>query len=73
MTAKDILDTVRGAIRPYIIVTGWSVGLALAAYFAIRFADKEIAMAFILVITGAITAISSMYIGERAGKKKEDK
>lgn len=73
MTAKEILDIVRGAIRPFIIITGWSVGLFLGTYFAITFANREIAMAFILVLTGAITAISSMYIGERAGKKREDK
>ena len=67
------LNFIRAIIRPFIIVTGWSTGLALGIYFALKFADKEIAMAFILVIVGAITAISSMYIGERAGKKKEEK
>ena len=73
MTHETVLSVIRAIIRPYIIITGWSTGLALGIYFALKFADKEIAMAFILVLSGAITAISSMYIGERASKPKEEK
>lgn len=67
------LNLIRGLIRPYIILSGWTTGLGLGAYFAVKFANTDIAIAFVLVLTGAITAISSMYIGERAGKPKGEK
>lgn len=73
MKPVEFIDFLRAFIRPYIIITGWTTGLILGVFFALEFADREIAMAFILILTGAITTISAMYVGERAGKKKEEK
>ncbi len=87
MTAKEILDIVKGAIRPYlafifptaVVIIGAIVASRLLPP-AVEFIDRDIALVIIVtvlavvsIIVTAATNIMAFYFGERAGKKKEEK
>jgi hypothetical protein len=87
MTAKEILDIVRGAIRPYlafifptvVVIIGGTAAFILLK-MAVNYIDRDIALVIITSILGIVTSVSTatvailaFYFGERAGKKKEEK
>jgi uncharacterized membrane protein AbrB (regulator of aidB expression) len=87
MTAKEILDIVRGAIRPYlafifptaVVIIGAIVAFKLLPE-AVKFIDRDIGLVIIVTVLTIVTAIvtaattiMAFYFGERAGKKKEEK
>ena len=87
MTAKEILNIVRGAIRPYlafifptaVVAIGIIVALKLLP-IAVRYIDRDIALVIITAVLAIVTAITTaagmiiaFYFGERATKKPEEK
>ncbi len=65
-----ILDIIRGSVRPFITISGWAALLVLGIILALRFADREIAMTIILLITGSMTTMLGFWFRERAGTGK---
>jgi len=59
------LDFIRGLVRPVITISGWIAILVLAIILALRFADREIALAIIAVLTGSMTTILGFWFRER--------
>ena len=87
MNGKEILDIVRGAIRPYlaflfptaVVVIGGVIAFQLLPK-AVVFVDREIALIIIVTVLAIVAMIvnsagmvMSFMFGERAAKKKEDK
>lgn len=83
MKPSEILDIVRGSIRPYlafIFPTAVVLIGAIVAYRllpeAVKFIDREIALIIIITVLAIVTAIVTatatimgFYFGERAAKK----
>jgi len=67
----NILDIIRGAIRPYIAITGWTAFLVIVCLVVKDFIDAEMAKQFAYVFTGTVTTIIGVWIGGRAIKPKE--
>ena len=87
MKAKEILDVIRGAIRPYlafifptaVVVIGAIVAFKLLP-IAAKYIDRDIALVivtaaltFVTAISAAAATIMGFYFGERASKRKEEK
>lgn len=87
MKAMEVLDIVRGAVRPYlaiifptaVIIMGGVIAFRLLPK-AVAFIDREIALiiivtvlAIVAMIVNSAGMIMSFMFGERATKKKEDK
>jgi chromate transport protein ChrA len=85
MTAKEVLDIVRGAIRPYlaftfptaVVVIGVIVAFKLLPT-AVKFIDRDIGLVIIVTVLTIVTAIvtaattiMAFYFGERSSKKAE--
>ena len=68
--AKEILEIIRGATRPYLTISGWTTGLVLAILLTIKFANREIALMIIGPIIGAIISIVNFWFGGRQVKKE---
>ena len=73
MKANEVLDIIRGLIRPYLAFLFPTVIAGIGIYLVIRFADAELAKSVIPILTTASTMILAFYFGERASKKKEEK
>ena len=65
----DILNIIRGCVRPFVTISGWAALLALGIILALKFADREIAMAIIFLITGSMTTILGFWFRERVSIK----
>jgi len=85
--AKEVLDVIRGAIRPYlafifpttVVIIGSIVAFKLLP-IAARYIDREIALIIVTTVLALVTAITTaaatimaFYFGERATKSKEEK
>jgi len=70
MKANEILDIIRGAIRPYITVSGWTTILVLAGILSLKFANRDIALAILAILTGSITTIIGFWFRGRIEEKK---
>jgi len=70
MKAKEALDIIRGLVRPYIAISGWTAALVLAVLLALRFADREVALAVLTTLTGSITTIIGFWFRGRVEEKK---
>jgi len=71
MKAKEALDIIRGVVRPYIAISGWTAALVLAVLLALRFADREVALAVLTTLTGSITTILEAEL-KRRKKRRSD-
>lgn len=67
----EILDTIRGLIRPYIAVTGWTAFLVVVIMAIRDYLNEEIALSLIAAFGAAVTTIVGVWIGGRAVKKGE--
>lgn len=65
MSAKDILDIVRGAIRPFISVTGWIVFLIIAIWACFKYIDASLAKEVIVGFIGIVGTIVGVWMGSR--------
>ncbi|GEM_PF-4954569 len=87
MKAKEVLDVIRGAIRPYlaiifpttVVIIGAVVTFKLLPQ-AVKFIDRDIGLVIITsvltivtTIVSAATAIMAFYFGERGSKRKKEK
>ena len=87
MKANEILDIIRGAIRPWlaflfptaVVVIGGTVAYRLLPV-ATKFIDRDIALVIIVTVLTFVTAIvtagttiMAFYFGERAAKPKAEK
>jgi len=65
------LNFIRGIVRPFITISGWTAILILAIWLAVKFADKDIALAIIGIVTGTMaTIIGFWFRGRTEGEKK---
>lgn len=70
MKAKEVLDIVRGSIRPYLAFAFPTAILVLGIWLAVKFGDADLAKSIVPIITTAATMVLAYYFGERASKKK---
>lgn len=68
MTANDILNLVRGAVRPFISVTGWGVFLVIAVIAVLRYLDANLAREIIIGFVGIVGTIVGVWMGSRTAK-----
>ena len=59
------LDFIRGVVRPYLTISGWTAMLVIASILAVKFADRELAVNVLSVITGAMATIIGFWFGQR--------
>ena len=71
MKGKEVLDIIRGVVRPYITISGWTTVLVLASILAVKFADRDIALALLGILTGSIATITGFWFRGRVEEKKE--
>lgn len=67
---SSILDLARGLVRPFITVTGWIAIVILAVMLALRFADKEMALVIIGILTGSMATVIGFWFNERTKQKE---
>lgn len=65
MKANEILEIIRGSIRPFITVTGWTTVLGAFIYVIIRFIDATLARDVIVGVLIMITAAVNYWLGSR--------
>lgn len=63
------LDLIRGCIRPYISVTGWTAFLAIAIWAAIKYLDATLAREVIVGFIGIVGTIVGVWLGSRTVTK----
>lgn len=59
------LEFIRGCVRPFVTISGWIAILTLGIILALRFADREIALMIIAILTGSMTTILGFWFRER--------
>ena len=59
------LEFIRGCVRPIVTISGWIAILVLGVMLALRFADRDIALTIIALITGSMTTILGFWFRER--------
>lgn len=65
----NILDIIRGAIRPFISFALISAILAMGIILILKFGNEELAKTFAIFILASGATIIGFYFGERAAKK----
>mgnify|MGYP001580178655 CR=1 FL=1 len=62
------LDLVRGLVRPFIAVTGWSAFLFITVWAVLKHVDAGLARELTIGFLTAVSAIVGVWVGSR-GKK----
>ena len=65
------LELIRGLIRPYISVTGWTAFLLVAVWAIIKYIDAALANQIAIGFIGMVGTIVGVWLGSRATKRKE--
>jgi len=63
------LEFIRGIIRPFIAITGWSSFLVVTVYAILKYLDSELAKSLSAGFITAVVAIVGVWIGSRSPKK----
>ena len=66
---NEMLEFLRGFVRPYVGILIISAIVGLAVYLGIKFADAEMAKTVIIALLAAGSAIIGVYYGMRAASK----
>lgn len=69
MNLHDILDLIRGLVRPFITISGWMAILILVVILGLKFADKEMALVVIGLVTGSMATMIGFYFRDRSIQK----
>lgn len=67
---KEIIEAVKGLIRPYIAVTGWTAFVVVVCIAVFKFLDAEMAKMFIIAFVASVNAIVGVWIGSRVKTKE---
>lgn len=75
MKTQNILEFIRGAIRPYLAFLFPTAIAVMGCAFAIKFGDREMAQLVLIFMLAEGSTILGVYFGERMSKAKkpEDK
>jgi len=73
MTAKEVMEIIKSAIRPFLVITGWAVFLLIVWIVTQQFLNANIADKIFDAFTYTITLIIGVYIGGRIAKPPESK
>lgn len=68
----NILDIIRGCVRPYLAFIFPTVIVVLAVILVLKFADADMAMLIVVFILATGSVIVGFYFGERSQKAKEE-
>jgi len=60
-----IIDLIRAIVRPYVTISGWTAILVLAIVLGIKFADKDLALALVGIVTGTMATVIGFWFRDR--------
>lgn len=68
MVKNDWLEIIRGLIRPYISVTGWTAFLIVSVMSIIKFMDSSLARELTIGFLASVSTIVGVWLGSRSKK-----
>lgn len=64
-----MLNFIRGLVRPYLAMTGWTTLMVIVTILALRFADKDIATIVLTSFMELVGLIIGFWFGARTAKQ----
>lgn len=63
------LELIRGLIRPYISVTGWTAFVVVSVWAIVKFANAQLAEQLAVGFIASVSTIVGVWLGARGAKK----
>lgn len=63
------LNIIRGCVRPYISITGWTAFIAVAVWAIVKFANADLARELAVGFIASVSTIVGVWLGARGASK----